>query len=810
MPCHHSAITLLLLTCAAPALAQGSAELRVREAEFEQHVRPVLVGQCLKCHGATKQEGGLRLDSRDAVLRGGESGPAVIPGKPDDSLLLAAVRYSGPEMPPSGPLPQRQVRSIAAWIAAGAIWPEGSVLRPSGNRLSPADRDWWAFRPVRDPKVPLSDDAWCGNEIDRFVLARMQAAGVRPAPRAAPNVLVRRLYFDLLGLPPTPEQIAAFEADDSPAAWERLVDSLLASPRYGEQWARSWLDVVRYAESDGWNQDAYRPHIWRYRDYVVDSFNSDRPWPEFVRQQLAGDEMPGDAPENLAATGFLRLGIYEYNQRDARGLWNDILNETTDVVGDAFLGIGIACARCHDHKFDPLLQRDYFKLRAFFEPIEWRDDLVLATAKQQSEYLERRAEWERATADIRARIDALLEPYYKRKWQSTVAKFPLDIQACFHKPRAERNSWEHQMAYLVSRQFEEEGGGPLKSLSKSDKQRYEELKQELAAIPAPAPPPPVMAATDFFGPASPTVIPDSGGAVVEPGFLTVLTGDDVPAVIRRAGRSSGRRSALAEWISRGDNPLTTRVFVNRIWQKHFGRGLVASPNDFGRQGQPPTHPELLDWLVSRFVEGGFSVKRLHRRILLSSTWQQSARNGGAAVFRQADPQEFLLWRSRVRRLSAEQIRDAMLMLSGELEHQLGGPGVPADSPRRSLYVRSLRNTPDEFLHAFDMANGLRSVAERNSTTTPIQALMMINGSWAIGRAQSFAERLRQRSDATVDAMIVHAVRSATGRRPEAVERQQAADFLGVSLSDEVAAVDAVSLADFCHVLLTSNEFLYVD
>ena len=314
---------------------------------------------------------------------------------------------------------------------------------------------------------------------------------------------MRRLYLDLIGLPPTPGQIADYLQGDPATRWERLIDQLLEDPAYGEHWGRYWLDIVRYAESDGWNQDAYRSSIWRYRDYVIRSFNDDRPYPEFVQQQLAGDEMPGDEPENLAATGFLRLGIYEYNQRDAKSHWNDIVNELTDVTGDVFLGLGMSCARCHDHKFDPLLQSDYYQLRAFFEPLVWRDDLRYASGEQRAEYQQQLQIWKEATADIQARIDALLQPYHERKWKSTVDKFPLSIQACFHKPAHERTSWEHQMAYLVERQFEEEGGGPLAGMSKDDKKLYEELKKELTAFDQlkPDPLPELMTATDFFGPA---------------------------------------------------------------------------------------------------------------------------------------------------------------------------------------------------------------------------------------------------------------------------------------------------------------------
>jgi hypothetical protein len=689
-----------------------------------------------------------------------------------------------------------------------------SLCAANAAEVTDADRTWWAFQPLSDPAVPhLEGDTWSVNDIDRFVYRKLAEADMRPAPEATQVELVRRLYFDLVGLPPSPEEIDAFLSDCAPDAWERLVERLLADERYGEHWARHWLDLVRYAESDGWNQDAFRPHIWRYRDYVVQSFNDDKPYPDFVRQQLAGDEMPGDEPENLAATGYLRLGIYEYNQRDARSHWNDIQNELTDVTADVFLGLGMACARCHDHKFDPLPQRDYFKLRAFFEPLIWRDDLRYATQAEEAACQQQLAAWEEATSEVRARIDELLRPYHDRKWKTTVDKFPLDIQACFHKPVGERTSWEHQMAYLVQRQFEEEGGGPLANIAKADKEKYEALQKELAAFDHLKPPtlPPLMVATDFAGPASPTVIPgDPAGMPVEPGCLEVLA--DVTPLAEPGGpshgESTGRRTALAEWIADPDNPLSTRVTVNRVWQYHFGDGLVTTPNDFGHLGAPPTHPELLDWLTRKFVENGWSFKWLHREILLSAAWRQSMFHPEASRYQEIDPAESLLWRARIRRLSAEQIRDAMLAVTGELDDTLGGPSVDGDAPRRSLYVKTFRNTPDKFLCAFDASGGLKSVAQRNRTTTPTQSLLMINGEFVLARGNKLTERLLKQfpsADATCADRLTYAFRLTWGREPTDHELDQAVEFVGLTTCPEPAR-----LGDFCHVLLNSNEFVYVD
>ncbi len=783
---------------------------------FEQRIRPVLVQHCIKCHGARKQEGGLRLDSSQAMLAGGDNGPAISRSAPKESLLLEALRYESFEMPPSGQLDQRIIGDFETWLATGAEWPEHEEALRATSEITSEDRQWWAFQPLSDAEPPRVDTGWVCNPIDQFVWHELQSHDLHPAPPADRLRLLRRVYFDLLGVPPNLEEIQEFVEDDSAHAWESLIDRLLDDPRYGEHWGRHWLDLVRYSESDGWNQDAYRPHIWRYRDYVIDSFNDDKPYTEFVREQLAGDQLDGDDPAQLTATGFLRLGIYEYNQRDARGLWNDILNETTDVVGDAFLGLSLACARCHDHKFDPVLQTDYFRVRAHFEPLIWRDDLVAATDDEQSNYVSELAKWEAATADIRDQINSLLDPYHQRKWESTVDKFPVDIQACFHMPVAERTSWQHQMAYLVSRQFEEEGGGPLKNMSKEDKAAHEQLLKQLGEFDAlkPDPLPAVMAVRDFDGLHSPTFIPDDPQRkTVHPGALAVTLPEK--AEFDATDVEPNRRLRLAEWIANPDNALTQRVIVNRVWQHHFGKGLVSTPNDFGRQGSQPSHPDLLDWLTREFIANGFSIKYLHRLILQSATWRQSAEHPLAEQYEQIDLQEQLIWRSRVRRLQAEQIRDAMLATSGELIAKRGGPSVEQAVHRRSVYLKSFRNKNDTFLHGFDMANGLKSVAVRDSTTTPTQALLMINGQYARDRAGAMAKRLSTVADSTdPESVLRSAFHLAWGRDPSPQQMTAALTFLSASGAESADGQEDLPkeerYVDFCHVLFNSNQFLYVD
>ncbi|MCP4189142.1 MAG: DUF1553 domain-containing protein [Planctomycetaceae bacterium] len=790
-----------------------SAEL---ESEFEQQIRPLLVAHCIKCHGASKQEGELRLDSRSGLLAGGGSGSAVVPGAPSESLLIRALKHDGLEMPPENRLATHEIEAFVKWVRDGAVWPETLLpLRTATNQISEKDRSWWSFQPVQVPHVPIDpSDTWSRNPIDRFVFRRLKQHSMRPAPMASPTSLVRRLYFDLLGLPPTPEQLDVFLTDDESVRWERLIDQLLTKSAYGEHWARYWLDLVRYAESDGWKQDAYRPHIWRYRDYVVRSFNEDKPYPEFVREQLAGDELNPTHPDTLAATGYLRLGIYEYNQRNARAHWNDILNEVTDVTGDVFLGMGMACARCHDHKFDPLLQTDYFRLRAFFEPMVWRDDRPYATELEQIAFERRDATWQEAAKAVRQQIDVLIRPYQERKQKATIDKFPLEIQACIQTPVEDRNSWEHQMVYLIERQFLEEGKSPLDSLSKDDKQTYDQLQQQLAGFESLKPKalPNLMSVSDSEGRISPTRMPDdTTQRSIEPGFLAVLR-TDAPSTVETPQnlQTSGRRAALANWIVQADNPLTSRVIVNRVWQQHFGQGIVKSVNDFGQLGDLPSHPELLDWLASELVASGWSLKHLHKLILTSNTWRQSAEHPEAMRYEQIDPSENLLWRARVRRLNAEQIRDAMLTISGEIEVKVGGPSQDENSARRSLYIKSFRNTPNELLHAFDQANGLKSEPQRNRTTTPVQSLLMINGEFTLQRAEAFARRVTNDGNVSASQAVDTAFQLAWGRMPNDHDREQALKFVGLKADASRLSEHLDRWSDLCHVLLNSNEFLYVD
>ena len=793
---------------------------------FENHVRPVLARHCYGCHGPKKQEAELRLDSRPAMLRGGESGPAIVPGKPDDSLLIEAVRHESLEMPPTGKLPSKTIDELSRWVAMGAPWPASSALRhrPDAHGFTQEDRDYWAFQPIAPPTPPvLAGDTWSSNPIDRFVLRRLRQAGLDPAPPASPAALVRRLYFDVIGLPPTPAELAYWtdrlQQDAADRAEVELVDALLSSPHFGERWARRWLDVVRYADSDGYAADGYRPLIWRYRDYVVRSFNDDKPFDRFVREQIAGDELyPGDG-DAITATGFWRLGVYEHNQRDARSHWTLILNEMTDVVGEAFLGLSIGCARCHDHKFDPIRREDYYRLQALISTTLWTDEPI-ADGRRRAAYERAVAAWKQSTAAIRRKLDAIEAPVRHRAADEAVSKFPADIQAIYRKPDAERSSLERQLAYLVHRQVAAAEAKITESMiPKEQRGEWKSLRRELARFDRQKPPPlpRVMAVCDAGVPVAPVSLPDDPDATpIAPGFLAVLeTRTAIDSTRLSTAESSGRRAALAEWLVDRRQPLTARVIVNRIWHGYFGRGLVETPNEFGRMGQPPSHPELLDFLANYLIENGWRLKPLHRLITTSATYRQSARHPDRTRCAAIDPQNRLRWRADVRRLDGEQIRDAMLIAAGELHRKLGGESVDGKHPRRGLYVRRMRNAPDALLGAFDTPRGFHSVAVRDRTATPGQTLLMLNGPYVLERAEAVARRVESLSPHDPQ-RVDWTCRLILQQRPAPRQRERLVRFLQRQYvrarpsADSDTAARHAALVDLCHVLFNGNAFLYVE
>lgn len=805
--------TVAILSCATTVHehASSSEPSTTPLEHFEEHIRPLLVTRCLKCHGEKKQQGELRLDTRAALLTGGESGAAIVPGDPSESLLISAVSYDALEMPPDGQLSAREIEALRLWIRNGASWPANTTLqiaKPANKTITVDDRQHWSFQPINNPAIPVTEgDNWSRNPIDRFVYRRMQNHGVTPAPTADRRTLIRRLCFDLLGLPPTPQQIITFLADESPTAYAALVDRLLSQPAFGERWARHWLDLVRYAESDGYRADAYRPNAWRYRDYVIAAFNNDKPYDQFIREQLAGDELYPDNPAAWVATAYLRLPLYEYNQRDVVTQRHDILNDITDVTADVFLGLGMKCARCHDHKFDPLLQTDYFQLQSYFAAILPRDKVPLATGDQLAAYQMQSQAWVEATKDIRAQIAAIRRPYQDKQANAALAKFPPEKRAILDTTPDQRTPFEQQIAYFIERQTREEGSA---TPSKTDQAKIDELEKELAKFAhlKPPPLPTIEVVTDTMTPPA-THIPGRDETTIRPAAIEVLC-HAAPAMDPVAtGRTTGRRAALANWLTSPTHPLTARVAVNRMWQHHFGRGLVETPSDFGRLGKAPTHPQLLDWLARRFIDDGWSWKSVHRLIVMSETYRQSAHHPLAPEMEQIDPENRLRWRWDTRRLAAEQIFDALLSVSGQLDVTVGGASANHDSHRRAIYRKMLRNKSDDRLSLFDMADGINSVANRPTTTTATQALALLNTSWASEMATAMSERVTADTGGDLAGTIQTAYELAVGRPPDEYEMQLAKEFIAHQDID-IEELNAESYVDFCHVLLNSNEFIYID
>ena len=665
-------------------------------------------------------------------------------------------------------------------LALATLLPWSPVLAGRPKEFTAEDRAWWSFQPVRAPALPeVKDAAWGKTPVDRFILARLDKAGLVPAPEAARNTLVRRVYFDLLGLPPSAAEVEAFVSDSAPDAWEKLVDRLLASPHYGERQARLWLDLVRYADSDGYKSDDYRPDAWRYRDYVIASFNADKPYDRFLSEQLAGDELYPDDPQALVATGYLRHWIYEYNNRDVAGQWAVILNDLTDTTADVFMGLGLQCARCHDHKFDPLLQADYYRLQAFFAPLEARDGTSVLIKDGHATRQSRQDIWETATADVRRRIAGLQAPELENSRNKAVALFPPETQAILAKPEAGRTPLERQLAALAWKQVLYEWDRVDSKIKGEAKEQLIALHKELAAFDPlkPDPLPTASTAADIGPLAPPLTIPrHEAQGPVDPGFPTLL--DPAPALVVSLGESTGRRSALAAWLARPDNPLTARVLVNRIWQQHFGKGLTSTASDFGRLGEKPSHPELLDWLAHRLVTGGWSLKQLHRVILTSAAWRQGHVSTVAARAQLADPENRLLWRWSTRRLEAEQIRDALFYATGELELSAGGPGVDSSKPRRAIYTKVLRNVRDPLTDVFDAPQNFQSTASRDTTTTPTQSLFLANSRFMAERAEAMARSLAPLQDAS--AQVETAWWRTTGRAPTSGEREESLAFLAAS------------------------------
>jgi len=776
----------------------------------------------MSCHGPQKQKGGLRMDSAEWLAKGGKNGPVLVPGKPAESKLLIAIAYKDEDlqMPPDEKLPADKVAILAQWVEMGAPFPLATqpitVSRHKKRTIRDEDRQFWAFQPVANPAPPaVKDAAWAKNDVDRFILAKLEAEGLTPAPEADKRTLVRRAYFDLWGLPPSPEDVDAFVNDKSADAWDKLIDKLMSSPRYGERWGRHWLDLARYAESDGYRQDAYRPNAWPYRDYVIRSFNDDKPYDRFVMEQLAGDQLEPGNPDVLIGTAFLRHTMYEYNQTDVRAHWQTHLDDVADVTSDVFLGLSMGCAKCHDHKFDPILQTDYYKLQAFFTPMIQQHEMPLMTPAERAKYDAAMKNWETKTASLRAEIDKIEGPFIKKAGVGALKRFPQDIQDLCNKPAAERTLYEEQLVQLAMRQvYGKQTGDP--KVSGADKDKHLALVRKLGEFDDIKPKPPLMAfvATDI-GPKSPPTHVEGNPKKeeVQPGYPVVLDGKGLAVPeIKPTDDSTGRRLALAKWLTPPPPPPPPRVMANRVWHYHFGRGLVGTTSDYGKLGDRPTHPELLDWLTTKFVGGGWRIKPLHKLIMTSATYRQSSARPAPEQAKLKDPDNKWLWRFPSHRLDAEQIRDAMLAVSGELKlDAMFGPAVDPVQGKRSIYTKAQRNVRDPLLDAFDLPESFGSVGERNRTTTATQSLLLINGDATLKRAEMMAGRLAGMKLKDAAETVKTAFELAYGRPPTDPELQASVDFLGKRSAIESVATGetakpvAPSMANPEDVLTTDDK-----
>ncbi len=896
-------LPLLSALLAAPAMA---AEPDPRGVEFfETKVRPVLVEHCYSCHSAAakKARGGLLLDSRDAVRKGGDNGPAVVPGKPDDSLLLKLVSHAGEKkMPPNQKLSDAAIADLTRWVEMGAPDPRDPAATAAGGIDWKAARSFWSFRPIRLPSLPeVRDASWPKTGIDRFILAKLEAQGLRPVGPADPRTLIRRATFDLIGLPPTPEEVEAFVkayGAKPQAAYEALVDRLLASPHYGERWGRYWLDVARYAEDQA-HTFAVQPYTnaWRYRDWVIDALNADVPYDRFVKLQIAADLVEGDSPGECgdrAALGFFGLGAQYYKNSDAAKAAADELDDRVDTLARGFLGLTVSCARCHDHKFDPIPTQDYYSIAGVFSncklapvPLAPKAEvdryqegqkLVQETDRKVKEFVRvekthlaearsqevaaymtaawklkaRRQEHANYAAAEQAKEDKLdaatLDRWAKfldggQKTAQPVPaldawrKLPMPAKGSPPEPGAEVQETAKQFQEEVQKLLTQKGM-PAKDAPKNDllallfgdngvmpvsdkdldaalsaekKATLDGMKAELDRVTKSAPPAPPMAhGLSEAGTADLKVYvrgnPAQQGDVAPRRFLRVLAGDDPP----RFTQGSGRKE-LAEAIASPDNPLTARVIVNRVWAWHFGRGIVGTPSNFGNLGERPTHPELLDYLAARFIASGWSLKALHRDIMLSAVYQLGADHDDAAT--QADPDNRLLWHFSRRRLDVEAWRDALLAVSGQLDAGFGGPTTDLGSPqnrRRTVYGKISRHDLNGLLRLFDFPDANITSEKRTETTVPQQQLFVLNSPFFVAQAKALAARVKAEAD-NEPGRVKRAYLLAFGRPPAEAELQLGLRYLaGTDAPDDAAKNQLTRWERYAQALLASNEFLYLD
>jgi hypothetical protein len=868
----RSCIGFFVLAAGIPLLkAQTAAEF------FQQKIRPILASRCQGCHNDALRFANLSFDTTAAVRAGGTHGAVLTPRDPVGSRLYRRIaRLEKPYMPMQGdPLTDAETALFKQWIEMGAVLPEDpknedaekarvarlAALKKFEDRrvITDDDRKWWAFqKPVR-PAVPMAQTrSMVWNPVDAFIVWNLEAKGLRPAPTASKRTLIRRLYFDLIGLPPRPEEVEAFVNDAAPDAYSKLVDRLLDSDHYGERWGRHWLDVARYADSDGYEYDLLRPNSWRYRDYVIRAFNQDKPYDRFVREQIAGDELPDGDYDSLTGLGFVRNGpfigdmVLMQNEQTRMDELDDIVATTST----AFLGLTLGCARCHDHKYDPLTQKDYYRMVAVFAPGE-RKDLPLAPAAIAEKYQAAVNTIDKQIDDINLQIKAILKPVRATLLEAKYKTLPDDVQLALKTEPVKRTEAQKLQAEQVAYSVNVPDVDVLPKIEAADRKKVEALQEEIAALEKtkPKPLPAAQAVTD----AGPTSPPSyflhrgsiaSKGSEMSPGTIAALS----PAgavlefpISNPGGKTTGRRLALANWLVSPENPLTARVMVNRLWQHHFGKGLVGTPNDFGHMSERSVNQPLLDWLATEFVRQGWSIKTMQRLILNSHTYQQSSQFESEAN-RKIDPQNRYLWKMPLNRLEGEAIRDSILAVSGGLNPKPGGPGVfpevdpevlkgaayqrwpqTTDGPelwRRSVYVTEMRTITAPLLDLLDPPENVSSCPRRNVTTVAPQALQLLNNKFVVGQSALFADRVRNEAGKNPNAEIDRAFRLALGRPPEPREYQASQAFLErqeqYHRSQEhvllekgtdpalIASPDKAALIDFCHSLLNINEFVYVN
>ncbi len=787
---------------------------------FDAQIKPILEAHCYSCHGGGKRlRGELDLTTHAGLVKGGENGKVIDLKTPGKSRLLVAINHGKIKMPPRGKLPQAQIDLLTKWVDMGAPYSASTVVRHGPPKVDDRAKSWWAFRPLKQLDLPkVADEKWVRNPIDAFILAKLESRGLKPAPPVDKEALLRRVTYDLIGLPPTPDEVKGFLADKSLDAYEKVVARLLNSPHYGERWARHWLDLVRYAETDSFERDNPKPFVWRYRDYVIRSFNEDKPYPQFIREQLAGDELDKVTADSLIATGYYRLGPWDDEPVDKALAYYDGLDDIVTTTGQVFLGLTISCARCHDHKIDPMPQKDYYRFLAFFHgirhygaaaslrPVALPEDLTKQNPKV--------SEYKRSVAEVEKQMQAIEEKVAPRLQGGEIDdfKFPTNRLDILRKNAGKLLSLEDFNRYQTL----------VESLEKLEKSRPTVMAQALCV--------------NEVGPkAQDTFIlvrgsPKAKGERVEPGFPSVLTDikANLPDVPKDA-KSSHRRRVLADWIASKENPLTWRVAANRLWQYHFGRGLVRSSSDFGYQGTPPTHLELLDWLAIRFAESG-RFKEMHRLIVLSSTYRMSSKSSENGVAK--DAENDLFWRFDPRRLAAEEIRDSILAVSGNINlTKMYGPSIypkiskdvlagqsqpgrgwkvspPEEAARRSVYVHLKRSLQVPFLSVFDAADTDATCPVRFATTQPTQALSMLNGEFANEQAEIFAADVRKKAGDLAKDQVRLILWRACQREPSAREIERGVRLINDLAADGVARPDALRL--YCLLALNLNEFVYLD